>query len=141
VAESNIAFPPAPEYVQAPAALTGPLGTIRGTGNVILLSIVTLGIYQLVWFYKVHAEMKRHSGEGLGGGIALLIALVVSPVLGFLTASEVGTLYQRAGRAAPVSGITGLWYFPGSFIIVGPFIWLFKVNGALNDYWRSLGAV
>ena len=140
MAESNVAFPPAPVYVPIAAAPSGPIGTVRSTGTVILLSIVTLGIYELVWFYKVHAEMKRHSGEGLGGGIALLIALIISPVLGFLTASEVGTLYQRRGLPAPVSGITGLWFFPGSMIIVGPFIWLFKVNGALNEYWRSLGA-
>ena len=36
--------------------------------------------------------------------------------------------------------LTGLWVFPGIFILVGPFIWFSKTNGALNDYWRSLGA-
>ncbi|GAB2640648.1 hypothetical protein GCM10027270_31590 [Nocardioides ginkgobilobae] len=40
----------------------------------------------------------------------------------------------------PVSGATGLWYFPGMFILVGPIIWFVKTNGALNDYWKSLGA-
>ncbi|MEJ7628811.1 MAG: hypothetical protein WKF54_04395 [Nocardioidaceae bacterium] len=35
---------------------------------------------------------------------------------------------------------TGLWVIPGILIIVGPIIWFVKVNGALNDYWRSLGA-
>jgi hypothetical protein len=29
----------------------------------------------------------------------------------------------------------------GSFIVVGPLVWLIKTNGALNAYWRSMGAV
>jgi hypothetical protein len=41
---------------------------------------------------------------------------------------------------APVSGVTGLWYFPGIFLLVGPLIWFIKTNGALNAYWRSVGA-
>ncbi len=36
--------------------------------------------------------------------------------------------------------MTGLWYFPGSLILVGPIIWFVKTNNALNDYWRSVGA-
>ena len=51
-----------------------------------------------------------------------------------------GNLYERRGQAKPVSAMTGLWVFPGIFIIVGPFVWFVKTNGALNDYWRSVGA-
>ena len=35
---------------------------------------------------------------------------------------------------------SGLWVFPGIFLIVGPIIWFVKTNGALNSYWESLGA-
>ena len=38
-----------------------------------------------------------------------------------------------------MSGATGLWYFPGIFLIVGPLVWFIKTNGALNAYWRSYG--
>ena len=56
------------------------------------------------------------------------------------TSSEVGGLYSRRGQQPPVTGLTGLWYFPGIFILVGPIIWFVKTNGALNAYWRSVGA-
>jgi F0F1-type ATP synthase membrane subunit c/vacuolar-type H+-ATPase subunit K len=118
----------------------GPVGQIRGTGFAIAIYIVTLGIYGLYWYYKTHQEMKAHSGQGIGGGIALLLAFVVGIVMPYITSSEVGGLYTRRGQQAPVSGATGLWYFPGILIIVGPIIWFVKTNGALNDYWRSLGA-
>ncbi|GAA4376350.1 DUF4234 domain-containing protein [Nocardioides caricicola] len=122
----------------APAA--GPVGKIRGTGACILLMIVTFGIYGIWWYFKTHDEMKRHSGEGIGGALALLLALFVGIVLPYINSSEVGKLYERRGQPSPVSGATGLWYFPGIFILVGPIVWFVKTNGALNEYWRSQGA-
>src|SRR5512139_2754476 len=54
---------------------TAPLGKIRGTGACIALTFVTFGIYPIVWYYMIHDEMKRHSGDGLGGGLALVLAI------------------------------------------------------------------
>jgi hypothetical protein len=130
---------PMPAYgavpVAAPAA--GSIGKIRGTGTCILLTIVTLGIYSLVWYFKSHEEMKQHSGTGLGGGVALILALFVGPVMLFLTPHEVGGLYERRGQAKPVSAVTGLWIL---LPLIGSIVWFVKTNGALNGYWRSLGA-
>jgi hypothetical protein len=120
---------------------TGPVGKIRGTGMCILLEIVTLGIYGLYWWYSVHKEMKEHSNQGIGGGIALILAIFIGIVMPYLTSNEIGDLYQREGKERRVSAVTGLWYFPGILIIVGPIIWFVKTNGALNDYWQEHGAV
>ena len=118
----------------------GPIGKVRPTGITILLFLVTLGIYGWYYFFKTHEEMKQHSGNGLGGPVALILAIFVGIVLPYTMGNEVGQLYERAGRQAPVSAATGLWYFPGMLILVGPIIWYVKVNGALNSYWESLGA-
>lgn len=139
---------PQAEVVAAPAAApaapyqagSAPIGKIRSTGTCILLMIVTFGIYGIWWYYKTHEEMKRHSGQGIGGALALLLSVFVGIVLPYINSSEVGGLYERAGKPRPVSGATGLWYFPGIFILVGPIVWFVKTNGALNDYWRSVGA-
>jgi hypothetical protein len=119
----------------------GPIGVIRPTGVTILLTIVTLGFYSWYWFFKTHEEMKRHSGQGLGGPLALVIAFFIGIVMPYLTSNEVGELYARRGQHPPVSGLTGLWYFPGVFLVIGPIVWFVKTNKALNAYWRSLGAV
>ncbi len=123
---------------QGGAPWSGPVGKQRGTLVVILLSIVTFGIYSLVYWFKTHEEMKNHSGQGIGGVVALLLALFVGIVMPFIGSSEVGNLYRRRGLEAPVSGATGLWYFPGVFILIGPLVWFVKHNGALNAYWASL---
>ena len=119
---------------------SGPIGSVRGTGVAILLFVVTFGLYSLYYYYATHKEMKRHSGDGLGGVLGLVLSLFVGVASPFLLSSEVGRLYERTGRAKPISGATGLWAIPGFLILVGPIVWFVKTNGALNAYWRSLGA-
>lgn len=123
-----------PYGAPAPAAT---LGQVRGTGMVILLSIVTFGIYALVYYFQTHAEMKRHTGDGVGGGLALVLALLVGFVSPFLLSHEVGELYRRRGQHPPVSAVTALWCL---LPLIGTLVWLAQTNGALNEYWRSLGA-
>lgn len=118
----------------------GPVGKVRGTGICILLCIVTFGIYSVFWFYSVHEELKRHTGRGLGGLVAVLLALFVGIVMPYFSSAEVGQAQELAGRQKTVDGTTGLWYFPGIFILVGPIVWFVKTNKALNDYWISMGA-
>jgi len=112
-------------------------GKVRGTGVAILLTIVTLGIYPLYWYYSVHTELKRQTNNGLGGGIALLLAFFVGIVMPFVTANEVGQAYTARGQKPPVSAITGLWIL---LPLLGILIWFVKVNGAINAYWRSTAA-
>jgi hypothetical protein len=130
-------YPVATAY--APTA--GPAGKVRGTGACIALTIVTFGIYSLYWYYATHDEMKKHTGDGLGGGLALVLAIFIGIASPFLSSSEVGKLYERRGMRAPVSGVTGLWFLLLSwFFLVGAIVWFVKTNGALNAYWRSQGA-
>ena len=122
-----------------PAASTtsGKVGTIRSPLTVLLLMIITLGIYGIVYYYKTFSEMKDYSGEGVGGGVGLLLSLFCSIVVIFLIPAEVGNLYERDGREKPVSGITGLWMV---LPLIGTLVWLWKVQGGLNDFWESKGA-
>jgi uncharacterized membrane protein YraQ (UPF0718 family) len=115
----------------------GPIGKVRGTGLSIFLFIITFSIYGWFYFYGTHEEMKRHTGRGLGGVVALILAIFVGFVMPFFTSSEVGQMQELAGRQKTVEGITGLWIL---LPLVGPIIWFVKTNGALNDYWKSMGA-
>jgi hypothetical protein len=116
----------------------GPLGQKRGVGFGILMFIITLGIYGLYWTYKTYEEMRRHTGEGLGGVVGLVIGLVIGVVNFYVIPSEIGKMYKKDGREPPVTGWTGLWGFPGLYLLlIGLFVWWFKVQGALNEYWDA----
>lgn len=129
---------PAPPH--SASTTPGQVGKVRSTGLAILLAIVTFGIYVIYWFFAVHNEMKRHSGNGLGGGLALLLTIFVGFVMPYVTSNEVGNLRSGRGMEPKVSALTGLWSFPGSLILIGPLVWFVKTNGAINDYWTSQGA-
>lgn len=111
----------------------GPLGRHRNIAVIILLSIVTLGIYSLVWTYQTYAEMKRHRNAGISGVAGLLLSFIPFVQM-FLLPSEVAGLYRAANRPSPVSAATGLWNL---LPFLGAFVWLFKVQGALNEYWST----
>jgi Domain of unknown function (DUF4234) len=120
------------------ARAAGPLGTPRSSLSVILLSLVTLGIYGLYWQYKTFEEMKVHAGVGIGGVVGLILAIFLGFLNPFIMSNEVGNMYETAGEERPVSAITGLWIL---LPLVGAIIWLVKTQGALNRYWEAGGAV
>lgn len=129
--------PPAAAYGVPAFADPNHVGKVRSTGVSILLFVVTLGIYGWFWYYQVHEDLKRHTGRGLGGVVALLLAIFVGFVMPFFTSSEVGNVQEAAGRQKTVSGVTGLWIL---LPLIGGIVWFVKTNGALNEYWRSRGA-
>lgn len=115
----------------------GPPGKLRGPWAVIVLSLITLGIYGLYWQYITFREMKDYSGAGIGGALGLVFAILLSLVNAFVMPSEVGGLYTADGRARPVTALTGFWVL---LPIVGAFVWVIKTQGGLNRFWAGHGS-
>jgi hypothetical protein len=118
----------------APARLEGPF---YSTGLVILLTIVTLGIWAAVWTYRTNEDLKRFNGDGLGGVLGVVLYIFVSPVLMFTIPNEIKNAYERTGRESPVSALWGLWFL---LPLIGNIIWYLKVQRSLNELWISNGA-
>ena len=117
------------------APVRGPVGQTRSIGLCILWAILTLGIYTFIWTYKTQDEIKRYSGNGVGGVLGLVIYIVISPVTYFVVPSETRYMYENLdGGRSPVRGLTGLWFL---LPLIGNIVWFVKVQGALNRYWES----
>jgi len=129
--------PPVPTPPPPPPAASGPLGKPRSALLVILLSIVTFGIWTLVWSFQNGDELKRRRATGLGGVAYLFITLLISPVTMFLMASEVEQMYRDDGKEPPITTIWGLWFL---LPLIGNLIWYVRIQGALNAYWTSHGS-
>jgi hypothetical protein len=119
------------------------LGKPRGVGFVIILSIVTIGIYGLYWLYVSFAELKRWRGQGVSGIAGLLLAFIL--VSTFLLPSYVGRMYKEdlieqgeepvlAAQKVPITGWSG-------FLILIPYIggiiWQAKIQSKLNNFWEG----
>ncbi len=102
-----------------------------------LLSVITFGIWTLVWSYQNGEEVRRHTGTGLGGVAYLFITLLLSPVTMVLLASEVEQMYRRDGREPEITTIWGLWFL---LPLIGHIVWYVKIQGALNNFWEQRGS-
>ena len=111
-------------------------GKRRAVGLTILVSIVTCGIWTYVWAFQNGEELKRWSGEGLGGALHLVLTIVFAPVTMFMLASEVEQLYRRDGRQPPITTLWGLWCL---LPLIGNIVWYVRIQHAINDYWTAHG--
>ena len=118
-----------------PAAASGAIGNQRGSGFVIVMSIVTLGIYAIYWFYKSFQEVHDYRREGVGGIAGVLLAFII--VSYFLLPQYVGKMYAAEGKPSPVSGMSGFWILVP---YAGVYILMYKIQEALNAFWASKGA-
>jgi hypothetical protein len=140
--EQQPSVPPPPATVPHPpapvaAASAGPTGKPRSVALVLILTIVTFGIWTLVWSYQNGEELKQHARTGLGGLAYLLITLFISPATMFLMASEVEQLYRREGKEPPITTIWGLWFL---LPLIGNLIWYVRIQRSINDYWTAHGS-
>jgi hypothetical protein len=118
------------------APARGSVGNTRSIGLSILWAILTFGIYTYIWVFRTQEELRRYTGNGLGGVLGLVVYLVISPVTWFVVPSEIKGMYEQDGRESPVTGWWGLWFL---LPIVGAVVWFIRVQGALNDFWQSKG--
>ena len=94
-------------------------------------------IWTLLWTFWNGEELKRYRMDGLGGGIHLLLAIFVMPVVMFLLADEVAKLYEEEGLPAPITAVWGLWFL---LPLIGHIIWYIRIQSALNGFWQARGA-
>jgi hypothetical protein len=115
----------------------GPIGKRRSIGLVIVLTIVTFGIWTIVWSYQNGEELKQHARAGIGGIGYLFITMLLSPLTMFLLAGEVEQIYRRQGKEPPITTLWGLWFL---LPLIGNLIWYIRIQQAINDEWTAHGA-
>lgn len=121
----------------------GKLKTNKGLLKTILLSIVTFGIYSLVVMSSVSNDINivasRYDGKRTMHFclLAFIIAPITFGIAGIVwyhkISNRIGAELRRRGIAYKLSAADfWLWNVLGSFIIVGPFVYLHKLLKATN---------
>ena len=90
---------------------TETLGKDRSPAAVLGLAIVTLGIYYLVWYYKLNAEIRRHDPDIKVRPWLSVLALVVplaNLVSGYSTAARVRQMQLDDGSSQTISPVVAL---------------------------------
>jgi hypothetical protein len=125
------------------------IAKIRGPVAVPLLIIITLGIYGLVWWYKINKEMAelgaKHGTEELGTNPMLsLLALFPGAILIVPAIWTTITTYQRAKRAQQLVGVqpasqANPWLY-GIFYVIISVVAYGYLQSQLNKVWELQAA-
>lgn len=115
--------------------------TKRGPLGAWGLTLITLGIYGFVWYYKINDEARRYlRDEAIKPGIALLAVLVgwiiiVPPLISYYrTGERIFRMQERAGlqqRIVPALGLLA------ALVLV---LHVLYMQGELNKVWDRAGA-
>ena len=98
----------------------------RSIGMMILLTIVTLGIYALYWTAAFQSELKQKTGQGFGGLAHLLLIFVTLGIYYIYWCYKVGERLEMAGTAN-----NGILYLVLVFVGLGwlnPFLMQSEAN-------------
>jgi hypothetical protein len=123
----------------------GQTAKIRNPWGVAGLTLITLGIYYLVWYYKVNREMSDWGAQnrvdiGTSPGMSLIAITLGSVLLGIpplVSLWATGKRMQFTQRAADVHGGSGLLWFVLHLI---PIVSLFApvyLQTQLNKAWET----
>lgn len=122
---------------------------IRGPIAVPLLILITLGIYGLVWWYKINKELAelgaKHGTEELGTNPLLsLLALFPGGLLLIPAIWTTITTYQRTKRAQQLVGVpetnqANPWIY-GIFYVIISIVAYGYLQAELNKIWRTITA-
>lgn len=138
----NTAYPEQTSY-QASSAPVGQLNAKRTLLKFILLGIVTLGIYDIIFYSGISSDINviasRYDGKKTMH-YCLLYFLVGPITLGIAAlvwfhriTNRIGDELKRRNIAYEISAKDyWLWGILGAFIIVGPFIFIHKLATASN---------
>ncbi|WP_051324883.1 DUF1707 domain-containing protein [Candidatus Solirubrobacter pratensis] len=150
-----------PRHTARPAMAPAPeqpvLGVDRSPGLVALLTVVTLGLYLIYWWYTVNREMRdfartvqpTHPLAGaspVASTLAMTLGtLIIVPV--FVTAHSTA---RRVGEAMSLSGLPPhdrpspllytLAYTIGGLLIVPQLLYAPLLQGHLNRAWQQVRA-
>jgi hypothetical protein len=121
--------------------MTGRMGKIRNIFLVWLVwPFITLGIYHLVWWYKINKEARDlNANIEVSPGIAVVAItlgwlIIVPPFVSvFKTGERIGQMQSAAGMPTSCSGLLGLL---ASFFI-GLHSLYYQIE--LNKIWAHLG--
>ena len=112
---------------------TQKIGKTRNAGVVILLGIFTVGIYTIVWYYKINKEIKEHDPDqevNPGWAAVALFLPIVNLVSMYNTANRIKKMQKADGSQDLISpGAALVW------AILFGIVYFIVVQAALNNHW------
>jgi hypothetical protein len=115
---------------------------LRNPFLVFVWSLVTFGIYYVVWYYKVNRELRDASNVNVSPGVALLAItlgwlIIVPPFVSwYRTFVRIGAAQRDAGATSEASPVLGFILFVIAVFLLP--VEVIYAQDELNKVWRAL---
>jgi len=115
---------------------------LRNPFLVFVWSLVTFGIYYVVWYYKVNRELRDASKVNVSPGVALLAItlgwlIIVPPFVSwYRTFVRIGAAQREAGATSEASPVLGFILFVIAVFLLP--VEVIYAQDELNKVWRAL---
>ncbi|HZK28955.1 MAG TPA: DUF4234 domain-containing protein [Clostridia bacterium] len=122
-----------PPYQQQP--LTGFRGQIKSPGMIILLTILTCGIYGIIWMYSISEEINAVLGDANAtSSIYPIIGLFTCGIFTFIWMSQVDKAMVEIDRRRGIYSESKflVWILLSVFLGIGLFMVEYDVQSRLN---------
>ena len=116
------------------------VGRVRSVVLLLILSVLTLGIYFFIWLYQINRELSRSLGKGNPGGRLALFIFI--PIIGWfvtllLTGRSVREAQIRAGNERLIVPLYhGIW--AALVPVIGWFVAMGYVQRGANRAWLKM---
>jgi hypothetical protein len=112
-------------------------GKVRSPIAVILLSIVTCGIYQIYWLFKVSGDVNNALGEQrISAPLYFLLGLLCFPLIYVgMYKLDIGIFDIRTRVGFPATKNFVMWLLL-SLIGIGFIVFMYQVQSQLNEIWE-----
>lgn len=124
---------------QADAPLTGFKGVVRQPGMVILLSIVTCGIYAIWWMYTISEEINSVLGYEATKPIYAVVGTFCCMIFQFILMSQIDNAIVLIDKKRGI--ITNskflVWVLLSIFLGIGVFMMQYDVQTRLNSLYQG----
>lgn len=118
------------------------LQTNRNVWKFIILNILTFGIYGIIFFIPFSFDLdkiapKRDGTKTMNYLFAYILSYITLSVVMMVWFHHITERVEEALREREIDYEFGTgdfwgWYFFGSFILVGPYVYLYKLISAMN---------
>jgi hypothetical protein len=118
------------------ADIVNPIGKDRSPASVLGLSVITLGIYFLVWYYKINNEIRHHDAMikvKPGWSVVAICFPIFNLVSGFSTAARIRQMQLDEGATHTIQPLLAAFLLLVTLGIGFPLY----VASQLREHWNG----
>jgi Domain of unknown function (DUF4234) len=127
--------PPPFTAVSQGAGSSGFVGKDRSPASVLGLSLITFGIYYLVWYHHINAEISRHDPDinvRPGWCVVAVLVPIANLISGYSTAARIRQMQLDDGQSDTISPVVALLLI--CFLGIG---YPLYIASQLREHWHG----